>query len=348
MSLTLLTALSACGGDSAKQPREPTPNPTKDIGATSSVTSLSQATSAPSLVLASATPLVVGEQALVTRVIDGDTIEVDRTLDGPATVRYIGINAPEMGASGLAIDCFGLEAKARNEALVQGQTVVLQKDISETDSSGRLLRYVYLEDGRLVNEVLITEGFARTARSSPDVKYTERFDAAQKQAIDAGRGLWGPACEPTVEPFAQQGPPNTPQAPEAQPTKAPTSEPLGPGCHPAYRGGTDVETGGCIRIGAGEYDCAGFGGDGPRYVEGPVEVVGSDLFGLDHNGNGIGCESPEDDWESGVCYPFYVPVCIPPPPPDLDCEDIPYRDFAVIGPDPHGFDDDGNGIGCES
>lgn len=47
------------------------------------------------------------------------------------------------------------------------------------------------------------------------------------------------------------------------------------------------------------------------------------------------------------CSPAYPGVCIPPRPPDLDCKDIPYRRFTVLSPDPHGFDGDGDGIGCE-
>jgi hypothetical protein len=49
-----------------------------------------------------------------------------------------------------------------------------------------------------------------------------------------------------------------------------------------------------------------------------------------------------------VCDPAYPTVCIPPPPPDLDCADIPYRRFTVLPPDPHHFDGDHDGIGCES
>jgi micrococcal nuclease len=48
-----------------------------------------------------------------------------------------------------------------------------------------------------------------------------------------------------------------------------------------------------------------------------------------------------------ACDPSYPDVCIPPPPPDLDCRDIPYRRFRVLPPDPHGFDRDRDGIGCE-
>jgi hypothetical protein len=51
---------------------------------------------------------------------------------------------------------------------------------------------------------------------------------------------------------------------------------------------------------------------------------------------------------TGNCDPAYPTVCIPPPPPDLDCGDISYRNFKVLPPDPHHFDGDGDGVGCES
>ncbi len=50
----------------------------------------------------------------------------------------------------------------------------------------------------------------------------------------------------------------------------------------------------------------------------------------------------------GDCDPAYPTVCIPSPPPDLDCKDVPYRRFQVLPPDPHNFDRDNDGIGCES
>jgi micrococcal nuclease len=57
---------------------------------------------------------------------------------------------------------------------------------------------------------------------------------------------------------------------------------------------------------------------------------------------------PSGGGSGGNCHPSYPTVCIPPPPPDLDCKDIPYRRFTVLPPDPHNFDGDGDGIGCES
>jgi micrococcal nuclease len=133
-----------------------------------------------------------GEQAQVTRVVDGDTIEV---LMGGAThkVRYIGIDTPETVDPRRPVECFGHEASERNRQLVEGRTVELEKDISETDQYGRLLRYVWVE-GEMVNATLVREGYAVASTYPPDVKYQELFLNLQREARDAGRGLWGPAC----------------------------------------------------------------------------------------------------------------------------------------------------------
>jgi len=64
-----------------------------------------------------------------------------------------------------------MEASNRNKALVENQTVYLEKDVSESDRFGRLLRYVYLESGAMVNELLVAEGFAQPSTFPPDVKY---------------------------------------------------------------------------------------------------------------------------------------------------------------------------------
>ena len=135
------------------------------------------------------------ESARVVRVVDGDTIDVE--LDSATVrVRYIGIDTPETVDPRRPVGCFGAEATARNRALVEGRQVELEKDISETDSFGRLLRYVYV-GGQMVNEALVQEGYAQVATYPPDVKYVERFLAAQREARDANRGLWGACVEPT-------------------------------------------------------------------------------------------------------------------------------------------------------
>jgi micrococcal nuclease len=200
------------------------------------------------------------QRADVTRVVDGDTIEV--AMGGQLfKVRYIGIDTPETVKPGTPVQWMGPEASAANHRLVDGARVVLEKDLSETDRYGRLLRYVWLHDPdgswRMVNLVLVRKGFAAVSTYPPDVKYTDAlFLPAQRAARKAGLGLWG-------------DPP-----PQPEPISAPPP--------------------------------------------------------------------------SGNCDPSYPSVCIPPAPPDLDCGEIGFTNFTVQQPDPHGFDGDGDGIGCES
>ncbi len=122
---------------------------------------------------------------LVTRVIDGDTIEIE----GGAHVRYIGMDTPEVVDPRKPVQCFGLEAQRRNKELVEGKRVFLEKDVSEVDKYSRLLRYVYV-DNRFVNWILVNEGLARVATFPPDVKYQSRLLEAEWNARDNKRGLW--------------------------------------------------------------------------------------------------------------------------------------------------------------
>lgn len=134
---------------------------------------------------------LVCEWATVVKVTDGDTIRVD-FVDGALAqpVRYIGMDAPETVHPTLGVQPFGPEASARNKELVGNKKVCLERDISETDRYDRLLRYAWLPDGRMVNEVLVSEGLATVDTFPPDVKYVERFVADQRQAREANRGLW--------------------------------------------------------------------------------------------------------------------------------------------------------------
>lgn len=133
--------------------------------------------------------------ATVTNVVDGDTI--DALIDGREyRVRYIGIDTPETVDPRRPVGCFGHEASERNRELVQGQTIGLQKDVSETDAFGRLLRYVWL-DGQMVNARLVEEGYATASAFPPDVTYSELFTALQAEARADGRGLWSACVTPT-------------------------------------------------------------------------------------------------------------------------------------------------------
>lgn len=128
-----------------------------------------------------------GERATVTRVIDGDTIEVE--INGRREeVRYIGINTPE------SYQPFGAEATAKNQELVAGKEVRLVKDVSERDKYGRLLRYVYVGD-LFVNAELVKQGYANASAYPPDVKYSELFKNLEREAREANRGLWALSSE---------------------------------------------------------------------------------------------------------------------------------------------------------
>lgn len=122
---------------------------------------------------------------LVVKVIDGDTIK----LANGDTIRYIGVNTPESVHPKIKLQCFGKEASDYNQQLVAGKTVTLEKDTSETDKYGRLLRYVYV-DGEMINAKLVRDGYAQVATYPPDVKYVELFKAAQADARLNRRGLW--------------------------------------------------------------------------------------------------------------------------------------------------------------
>ena len=127
--------------------------------------------------------------AHVDRVVDGDTIEV--TLGGrQQRVRYIGIDAPESVKPDSPVEYYGPEASEHNKKLVGGRDICLEKDVSETDRFGRLLRYAYLGD-TFVNDKMIRDGYARAVTFPPDVRHVDQLREAEREAREAGRGLWG-------------------------------------------------------------------------------------------------------------------------------------------------------------
>ena len=143
---------------------------------------------------------------LVTRVIDGDTIEIE----GGLSVRYIGIDTPETVDPRKPVQCFGVEATNKNKELVSGKRVRLEKDVSEIDKYGRLLRYIYVGD-TFVNLELVKQGFAYSSTYPPDVKYQSQFTEAQRQAKEQNKGLWGSCPVATPTPTITATPPTTQQ-----------------------------------------------------------------------------------------------------------------------------------------
>jgi len=260
-----------------------TPNPTKTLTASPTATETSTArptateipsatptvptstpgptNTPPSVPTAEATPTPERVAVPVVDVVDGDTIKVE--LDGRLyTIRYIGIDCPETRDPSRPVEWMGPEAAGANRRLVGGQTVYLEKDISETDRYGRLLRYVFLADGTFVNAELVRLGYAQVATYPPDVRYQSLFLEMQQKAREAARGLWGAT---PVSP------------PPPSPTPPPATPPLAPVC----------DCSGNI------YNCSDFPTHAAAQMcyEYCLSLGVGDIHGLDRDDDGIACES---------------------------------------------------------
>lgn len=126
-----------------------------------------------------------GEAAFVTRVIDGDTIE----LSNGQRVRYIGIDAPELNSG-----CYAEAARQRNEQLVLNKEVTLVRGEREIDDYGRLLRFVWTSS-TFVNQALIETGHAYAYDFGQPHEYSDLFAQRQEVARENQLGLWGTACQ---------------------------------------------------------------------------------------------------------------------------------------------------------
>lgn len=146
------------------------------------------------------------ERATVTRVVDGDTIEVRITgrAEGPGAgkgvvgrsynVRLIGIDTPESVKPNSPVECFGREASAATSALLEDAEVTLVKDVEETDQYDRFLRYVYLGE-EMANARLVINGYAHAYTYPPNVRHADLFVQLQRESREADAGLWSPeAC----------------------------------------------------------------------------------------------------------------------------------------------------------
>jgi micrococcal nuclease len=141
--------------------------------------------------------------ARVVSVVDGDTLVI--LLNGQEEkIRFIGIDTPESKKntkalkdaerSGLDVSIIVSQGK-RATAFVQGiikkdDVVILELDVQERDKYGRLLAYVFLNDGRFLNEIIVKSGYASVLTIPPNVKYINRFIDAYKYARENKLGLW--------------------------------------------------------------------------------------------------------------------------------------------------------------
>ncbi len=156
------------------------------------------------LALSLAVPLYAQEPVPVLKVGDGDTLKV--LYHGQKeSVRLIGIDTPESRANAKAkkdavrsgqdvrtITAMGKQATRYVKTLVKpGDTVRIEFDVRERDKYGRLLGYVYLSNGKMLNEEIVRAGYAGLMTYPPNVKYRERFAKVYREAREQKRGLWG-------------------------------------------------------------------------------------------------------------------------------------------------------------
>ncbi len=140
----------------------------------------------------------------VTRIVDGDTLKVFY-LEGEESIRLIGIDTPESRVnkktkkdakrSGQDIEtiiAMGKRATEYVESLVKpGGLITIEFDVQERDRYKRLLGYVYLPNGNMLNEEIVKAGYASVMTIPPNVKYKDRFLIAYQEARERKVGLWG-------------------------------------------------------------------------------------------------------------------------------------------------------------
>lgn len=124
-------------------------------------------------------------------VTDGDTLKIN--LNGKTeTIRLIGIDTPETQDPRKPVQCFGKEASNKAKEMLNGQKVRIESDPTQGDKDkyGRLLRYVYLQDGTFFNKYMIEEGYAHEYTYNLPYKYQSEFKKAETQAREQNKGLW--------------------------------------------------------------------------------------------------------------------------------------------------------------
>lgn len=134
-------------------------------------------------------PVAPGHYRVV-NVADGDTFSV--SMNGiEERVRLVGVDTPETHHPSKGEQCFGADASNFTKGLIAGKSVRLEADTQQPnrDRYSRLLRYVYLEDGRELNELLVREGYALATDFNTSKK--QLFKDLQDKAKNERKGLWG-------------------------------------------------------------------------------------------------------------------------------------------------------------
>jgi micrococcal nuclease len=126
----------------------------------------------------------------VRKVVDGDTVEISPEVVDFNTVRLNGLDTPEAPGYLYGAQPYGKEAREFARERLEGRRVALEFDEQPTDGP-RLVAYVYLDGGRMFNEMLLREGYAQLVDTPPNTRYLKKFREAQREAREARRGLWG-------------------------------------------------------------------------------------------------------------------------------------------------------------
>jgi len=136
-----------------------------------------------------------GAAAIVTALVDGDTLDVRLANGGVVRLRLIGIDTPETKKPGSPVECFGPEASAHLAELVPVSTAVrVLRDVEARDVYGRFLAYLFrAADGRFVNLTMAEDGYAKALSIPPNTTFSADVARAVADAKSARRGLWG-AC----------------------------------------------------------------------------------------------------------------------------------------------------------
>jgi micrococcal nuclease len=121
--------------------------------------------------------------ATIERVVDGDTV----VLSDIGKARLIGVDTPEVYGG---VECYGRAASRFAKRVLDGQRVRWRYDSEKRDRYDRALVYLWLEDGRFFNSMLVREGYAQPLTIAPNVEYADRFVADGRVARRSGRGLW--------------------------------------------------------------------------------------------------------------------------------------------------------------
>ena len=256
----------------------------------------------------------------VTRVVDGDTIDISPSVEGRSRVRLIGMDTPEVY---FGTQPYGSEASAFAKRELDGEQVGLELDVQKIDPYGRVLAYVYLPDGMMFNETLLREGYAQVATFPPNVKYQDRFLEAQREARAANRGLWGLSAGELCK-------------------QTDRGNGIGGGCS----GSESQSVGGSASAGSGadsNLDCASFADQ--EEAQRVLKQDPSDPNYLDGDGDGVACEElpSTDDQPPSVSSDGDS---------NLDCASFATQEEAqkVLKQDPSDpnyLDGDGDGVACE-